>query len=163
MTNIISYVNSLKVTWIRTLIILDKNVHWKQLLLFMFPLLEQLDLFEIDLGFLKYFKNVTNPFRRNCLKTYVNFANKVPVESFQIFTTESLYYNGNIQIVKKEGRKEMFYLTTHSTHFYLRLYGVRHMVKDHSDSEKGNPQPSHRLLFPISSKGYFICTLSQTG
>ena len=23
-----------------------------------------------------------------------------------------------------EGRKEIFYLTTHSTHFYLRLYGV---------------------------------------
>ena len=22
--------------------------------------------------------------------------------------------------------------------FYLRLYGVRHMVKDHSDSERGN-------------------------
>ena len=22
--------------------------------------------------------------------------------------------------------------------FYLRLYGVRHMVMDHSDSEKGN-------------------------
>ena len=32
------------------------------------------------------------------------------------------------------GRKEMFYLTTHSTHFILRLYGVGHMVKDHSDS-----------------------------
>ena len=31
-----------------------------------------------------------------------------------------------------EGRKEMFYLTTLSTHFYLRLYGVRHMVKDYS-------------------------------
>ena len=29
--------------------------------------------------------------------------------------------------------------------FYLRLYGVRHMVKDHSDSEKGNPlPPPHR-------------------
>ena len=66
----------------------------------------------------------------------------------------------------------MFYLTTHSTHFiysymvsaevgrkegnvlfndalntfYLRLYGIRHMVKDHSDSEKGNPLPPHRLL-----------------
>ena len=26
--------------------------------------------------------------------------------------------------------------------FYLRLYGVRHMVKDHSDSEKGNPLSS---------------------
>ena len=55
----------------------------------------------------------------------------------------------------------MFYLTTHSTHFiygymvkkygkegnvlfndtlntfYLQLYGVGHMVKDHSDSERG--------------------------
>ena len=30
--------------------------------------------------------------------------------------------------------------------FYLRLYGVRHMVKDHSDSERGNPLPPHRLL-----------------
>ena len=58
--------------------------------------------------------------------------------------------------------KEMFYLTTHST-FYLRLYGVRHnMVKDHSDSEKGNPLPPHRLLFPINSKGSFICTIPQT-
>ena len=42
--------------------------------------------------------------------------------------------------------------------FYLQLYGVRHMVKDHSDSEKGNPVPPHRLLFPINSKGSFICT-----
>ena len=46
-------------------------------------------------------------------------------------------------------RKEMFYLTTHSTHFILRLYGVGHMVKDHSDSERGNPLPPHGLLFPI--------------
>ena len=30
--------------------------------------------------------------------------------------------------------------------FYLRLYGVRHMVKDHS----------YGPLFPISSKGSFI-------
>ena len=47
--------------------------------------------------------------------------------------------------------------------FDLRLYGVRHMVKDHSDSEKGNPLPPHRLLFPINSKCYFICTIPQTG
>ena len=74
---------------------------------------------------------------------------------------------------EKEREREMFYLTTHSTHFmngymasdiwlrtilivrkerereknvlfndalhtfYVRLYGVRHMAKDHSDSEKG--------------------------
>ena len=49
----------------------------------------------------------------------------------------------------KEGRKEMLYLTTHSTHFYLRLYGVGHMVKNHSDSERGNPLPPHRLLLLI--------------
>ena len=47
--------------------------------------------------------------------------------------------------------------------FYLQLYGVRHMVKDHSDSEKGNPLPPHGLLFPINSKGYFICNIPQTG
>ena len=47
--------------------------------------------------------------------------------------------------------------------FYLRLHGVRHMVKDHSDSEKGNPLPPHRLLLSISSKGSFICTIPQTG
>ena len=28
--------------------------------------------------------------------------------------------------------------------FYLRLYGVRHMVKDNSDSKKGNPLPPLR-------------------
>ena len=47
--------------------------------------------------------------------------------------------------------------------FYLRLFGVRHMVKDDSDSERGNPLPPHRLLLPIKSKGYFICTIPQTG
>ena len=47
--------------------------------------------------------------------------------------------------------------------FYLRLYVVRHMVKDHSYSEKGNPLPPHRLLLSINSKGSFICTIPQTG
>ena len=32
------------------------------------------------------------------------------------------------------------------------------MVKDHSDSEKGNPLPPHRLHLSINSKGSFICT-----
>ena len=47
--------------------------------------------------------------------------------------------------------------------FYLRLYGVRHMVKDHLDSERGNPRLPNRLLLPISSKGSFICIIPQTG
>ena len=29
------------------------------------------------------------------------------------------------------------------------------MVKDHSESERGNPPLPHGLLFPISSKGSF--------
>ena len=35
--------------------------------------------------------------------------------------------------------------------FYLRLYGVRHMVKDNSDSKRGNLLPPHGLFFPISN------------
>ena len=47
--------------------------------------------------------------------------------------------------------------------FYLRLYGVRRMVKDNSDSERGNLLPPYGLLFSIDSKGSFICTIPQTG
>ena len=47
--------------------------------------------------------------------------------------------------------------------FYLRLYGVGHMVKDDPYSERRNPLPPHGLPFPINSKGSFICTNSQTG
>ena len=47
--------------------------------------------------------------------------------------------------------------------FYLQLYGVRHMVKDHSDSERGNPLPPYGLLFPIIRNGSFICIIQQTG
>ena len=47
--------------------------------------------------------------------------------------------------------------------FYLRLYGVRHMVKNQSDRERGNPLLPHRLLFSISSKGSFNCIIPQTG
>ena len=54
---------------------------------------------------------------------------------------------------RKEGRKEgnVLFIDALNT-FYLRLYGVRHMANDHSDSERGNPLLPHRLLFPISSR-----------
>ena len=35
------------------------------------------------------------------------------------------------------------------------------MVKDHLDSERGNPLPPHALFFPNSSKGSFMCTIPQ--
>ena len=47
--------------------------------------------------------------------------------------------------------------------FYLWLYGIRHMVKNHSDSDRGNLLLPHRLRFQISSKGSFICIIPLTG
>ena len=74
------------------------------------------------------------------------------------YLTENIIGLKHINIEK--GRKEGNVLFNNALNtFYLRLYGVRHMVKDHSDSEKGNLLPPHRLLFPINSKGSFICTI----
>ena len=36
--------------------------------------------------------------------------------------------------------------------FYLRLYGVRHMVKDHSDSEIGNPRRHIGCSFRLAAR-----------
>ena len=63
-------------------------------------------------------------------------------------------------LLRKEGN--VLFNDTLNT-FYLWLYGVGHIVKNHSDREKGNWLSPHRLLFPISSKGSFICTMPQTG
>ena len=68
-------------------------------------------------------------------------------------TTSPTPYN------RKEGRKEMFYLT----YFIYGYMVLEHMVKEHSDSERGHPLLPHGLLFPINSKGSFICTIPQTG
>ena len=59
--------------------------------------------------------------------------------------------------------KEMFYLTTYSTHFIYGYMASDIMVKDRSNSERGNPLPPHGLLFPISSKCSFICIILQKG
>ena len=70
----------------------------------------------------------------------------------------------DLDLILLLGRKEGNILFNDALNtFYLRLYGVRHMVKDYSDSEKGNLLPPHGLLFLISSKGSFICTIPQTG
>ena len=51
--------------------------------------------------------------------------------------------------MNEEGVKNIFYLTTHSTHF---IYGVRHMVNDHTDSQIGNPLPPHELLLRLAAR-----------
>ena len=70
-----------------------------------------------------------------------------------------IFYIHIIETGRKEGN--VLFNDTLNT-FYLRLYGVRHVVKDHSDSERRNPQLPHRLLFPMSSKGSFIHIIPQT-
>ena len=63
--------------------------------------------------------------------------------------------------ILKEGN--VLFNNTFNT-FYLGLYGVRDMVKDHSDSERGNTvSPLHGLLFPTSSKVSIICTITHRG
>ena len=48
--------------------------------------------------------------------------------------------------------------------FYLRLYGVGHLVKDYSDNERGNPLlPVHGYFFRKNRKEYFICMILLTG
>ena len=44
--------------------------------------------------------------------------------------------------------------------FYLRLYGVRHMVEDHSHSERGNPLSPHGILFEREREMFYLTTPS---
>ena len=62
-----------------------------------------------------------------------------------------------------EREREMFYLTTHSTHFIYGYMASDIWLRTIPDSEKGNPLPPRRLLLSINSKGSFICTIPQTG
>ena len=76
-----------------------------------------------------------NNIRKNC------YYHPAPVNCY--YTQSTGYMTFLYALVVKSGtmitgRKEMFYLTMHSTHFILRLYGLGHIVKDHSDNERGN-------------------------
>ena len=94
-----------------------------------------------------------------CLTPYNRRQNVLSALLNKTFLSLSLSHSNS------EGRKEgnVLFDDALNTFLNLRLYGVGHMVKDHSYSEKGNPLPPHRLLFPINSKGSFICTVPQTG
>ena len=50
-----------------------------------------------------------------------------------IYSKYIFQFNG-----RKEGRKDIFHITTHSTHFIYCSYGVMDMVKEHSYSERGS-------------------------
>ena len=63
------------------------------------------------------------------------------------------------------GRKEGNVLFNNALNifFNLQVCGVGHVVKYHSCNERDTPLSPHGLLFPISSKCSFICTIPQTG
>ena len=50
-----------------------------------------------------------------------------------------------------EGRKEMFYLTTHSSHF---IYA--YMASDHLYNERGIPLPSHGFSFRLAAMVFYM-------
>ena len=54
-----------------------------------------------------------------------------------------------LPFLKLFGRKGNVLFNDALDAFDLRLYGVGHMVKDHSNNERGNPLPPHGILFPI--------------
>ena len=66
----------------------------------------------------------------------------------------------HFHIPRNKGRKEMFYLTTHSAHF---IYGYiwRRLCGKGPLSVRGNLLQPHGLLFLISSKVSFISTIPQ--
>ena len=48
--------------------------------------------------------------------------------------------------------------------FYRQIFCIRYRVNDHKNSQRENLLlPLHGLLFLISNKGSFICTIPQTG
>ena len=83
------------------------------------------------------------------------FINLTPIIQFICFAKSQ----PSREREREREREKCFLFNDALNTFHLRLYGVIHMVKDHSGSEKGNPLPPHRLLLSINSKGSFIFTI----
>ena len=87
-------------------------------------------------------------------KGNLNLANHLPSSHISIAMASGM------GIFKPWEKEESVLFHDALNTFYLHLYGIGHMIKDHT----GNPLPPlHKLQFPISSKRSFICTIPQTG
>ena len=95
------------------------------------------------------------------ITAYKNVLRASLNKTFLSFLLQVIVINQHAPLLSLNKTREMFLFNDALNTFYLRLYGVRHMVKDHFDSEKGNPLSPHRLLLSIKSKGSFICTIPQ--
>ena len=52
----------------------------------------------------------------------------------------------------KEGKEGNVLFNDALNTFYLRLYGVEHIVKNHSDCERENLLPPHGLTFRLAAR-----------
>ena len=70
------------------------------------------------------------------------------VQSFMVWTHEAISRSSQcsttgVSCLWNGNRNIYIFFNDALNTFYLRLYGVTHMVKDHTDSERGNPLPPH--------------------
>ena len=92
----------------------------------------------------------------NCLILNLVSPNPLTTLTLNLVIIREMFLEWWFGLFWKEGRKNVLFNDALNT-FCLRLYGVGHMIV------RGNPLPPHGLLFPINSKGSFICTIAQTG
>ena len=64
-----------------------------------------------------------------------------------IYLSFTLFFIAKISKMSSRKEGNVLFNDTSNT-FYLPLYGVRYMVKDHSDSERGNPLQDVFSIFP---------------
>ena len=84
-------------------------------------------------------------------------ANPVPINlkaSISIHYTTKNEIGKTSPTAKPERKKDMFYLTTHSTHLFMVIW--RRTFGKGPLTERGNPLSLHVLLFPINSTSSFI-------
>ena len=69
---------------------------------------------------------------------------------FHIYNDRDRKTDTETKTVRKEGH---FLFNDALNTFYLRLYGVRHMIKEHTDSERGNPLPPQCFYYMQHTNG----------
>ena len=87
----------------------------------------------------------------------VELLEVINVKVAVIIGTSQDFYNDIIQTKRRKEGNVLFNDILNT--FYVWLYGVGYMVKDHLDSERGIMLLPHWLHFPISSKVSFILNL----
>ena len=93
--------------------------------------------------------------------SFLVFSSSLDTQLYYYYNNKKYHLNIKMLLINEKKENVLFNDTLNT--FYLWLYDVRHMVKNHTDSEGGTLLPPHELLFTISSNGYFICIIPQTG